>query len=496
MFSMTIALFAGAELNETCGSPTFRPHTQAILLALIRRVLQPVDPLNSLAVITPSPTVDLPQTIILKYSSVVPWSWRVWSDNRVLDSEIIDHLTCTWLFDINKPSLRDQQYPWQESIYTTVHGAPSAAISSFARAFRHFSACLKSNEILSTESLCTLHRLCWVTTQLLRIPESTQTSFEPIIEDICQSICYVFILLEDPEKDSYIKNLALEYLTLVTPKIVRPVLMKCTQDPKLFAKLDEKLTSLTRKIRTRSLSDTELVVIRQMLHFLTIAWNCDVTKLAYRQTTTAFLAALLDLLITHPTDRYEDALADALVTALALVERLRRRPDFKDINKLWDDDSIWTLCLRHESSNLAVASAFSAYIEACGGNRQCQSLTVLDAWDHIRDVMMLIVHHEFLEDDEAIALLIIPSISSALENIFIHLGETSREFIDASPWTSNLSDSLHELASHPSDDEYISILQSRLTLDVPWLLRKASNKPKASKPNVEEAGEEVYIPST
>lgn len=177
-----------------------------------------------------------------------------------------------------------------------------------------------------------------------------------------------------------------------------------------------------------------------MLHFLTIAWRCNVTKLAYCQTITPLLVALLDLLITYPTDRYEDALTDALVTSLALVERLRRRSDFKDINKLWDDDSVWTLCLRHESSNLAVAckfvsveclvgdwwsslAAFSAYIEACGENRQCQSLTVLDAWDHIRDVMMLIAHREFLEDDEAIALLIIPSISSALRTIFIHLGE-------------------------------------------------------------------------
>ena len=52
---------------------------------------------------------------------------------------------------------------------------------------------------------------------------------------------------------------------------------------------------------------------------------------------------------------------------------------------------------------------------------RCQAITVLEAWDYMRDVMTLILHQQFLEDDEVIALLIIPSLSSALETIILRL---------------------------------------------------------------------------
>lgn len=112
---------------------------------------------------------------------------------------------------------------------------------------------------------------------------------------------------------------------------------------------------ICRKIRNNDLSDTILVMIRQTLHFLIMAWHCRVTKLTYRQTATPFLVVIVDLLLTRPTIQYEDALIDAIITALALVETLRKEPDSIDINKLWEDDDIWNLCLRHKPSNLAVA---------------------------------------------------------------------------------------------------------------------------------------------
>ena len=79
------------------------------------------------------------------------------------------------------------------------------------------------------------------------------------------------------------------------------------------------------------------------------------TKLTYRQTITPFLLALVDLLITKQSMDYEKALLDALLTSLAQVERLRKNPDFADINKLWEDEDLWMLCLKHKPSDLAIA---------------------------------------------------------------------------------------------------------------------------------------------
>lgn len=40
----------------------------------------------------PVSCLDTPQAIILHGSDVVPWSWSMWTDDRVADIEAIDYI--------------------------------------------------------------------------------------------------------------------------------------------------------------------------------------------------------------------------------------------------------------------------------------------------------------------------------------------------------------------------------------------------------------------
>lgn len=77
------------------GEGSFKPFTLSALLAMLERVLY-VDPCTSgeqFYIINP----DTAQCIVLKWGSCVPWSWRKWSDERVLDSEQVVKLVSEML---------------------------------------------------------------------------------------------------------------------------------------------------------------------------------------------------------------------------------------------------------------------------------------------------------------------------------------------------------------------------------------------------------------
>lgn len=93
-----------------------------------------------------------------------------------------------------------------------------------------------------------------------------------------------------------------------------------------------------------------------MLLFLTLSWHHGVTTITHRQTISSFLLALIDWLSSETSGtKCVLLLLDPLVTALAVVESFRLNPDFKGINKLWDDDTVWRMCLRSDPSDLTVA---------------------------------------------------------------------------------------------------------------------------------------------
>lgn len=66
------------------GSPSLRPDGYGYLLELIRTIANE-DTVNC----RPPEDLDVPQTILLRWGNVVPWTWSTWDDFRVANSECL-----------------------------------------------------------------------------------------------------------------------------------------------------------------------------------------------------------------------------------------------------------------------------------------------------------------------------------------------------------------------------------------------------------------------
>lgn len=111
--------------------------------------------------------------------------------------------------------------------------------------------------------------------------------------------------------------------------------------------------------------------------------------------------------------------------------------------KLWDDESIWELATESCCSDLLVASqcfgirvlstprdeyiyiitlgiyylrtdALAHFILATPKDRLCDSLSCAEAWNYLRDAILLILSHHFLGEDEPLALIVSQAICDAL----------------------------------------------------------------------------------
>lgn len=69
---------------DIIGSSNLRPDGYGYLLELIRSIVD-----DDVVARTPLENLDVPQTILLRWGSVVPWSWSTWDDLRVANTEYL-----------------------------------------------------------------------------------------------------------------------------------------------------------------------------------------------------------------------------------------------------------------------------------------------------------------------------------------------------------------------------------------------------------------------
>lgn len=68
------------------GSSNLRPDGYGYLLELIKSI---VNEDVATHIDTPAEKLDVPQTILLRWGSAVPWSWSTWDDLRVANTEYL-----------------------------------------------------------------------------------------------------------------------------------------------------------------------------------------------------------------------------------------------------------------------------------------------------------------------------------------------------------------------------------------------------------------------
>lgn len=258
-YAMIVVLFASIEFGQDSSPYSFRPHTEAALLSLIRRVVQLTHPLSSTDVISPPSTVDIASSILVLMSSAIFWTWTIWDDHRIADSETIDYLSCVWLHHLARHGIQLQETNWEDQLSAVIDNAPVIAGTQFTRIFRHFLTCLQTSDAAGHSSSRVMLRLCWGSVEILRaMPSDLHKSHRPMVQELCKSLCYLFVMIGDTADELQVKDIIFESLSLVEADTYRPIFLDAAKDMKLSMsiKMDEKLTRLTRFVRHKGTPHT------------------------------------------------------------------------------------------------------------------------------------------------------------------------------------------------------------------------------------------------
>lgn len=94
------------------------------------------------------------------------------------------------------------------------------------------------------------------------------------------------------------------------------------------------------------LTKHDLHEVKQILQFASLMWFNGIRGCFHRPTISILLRTLVEWLGSQPPDTTSSLiLRDSLVTALAILEKLKDDPSFNEVNNLWDNETIWQMSL-------------------------------------------------------------------------------------------------------------------------------------------------------
>ncbi|KAI0936199.1 hypothetical protein AcV5_004396 [Taiwanofungus camphoratus] len=460
--AMLLSLFSTADLaqhgeNDENPDP-FRPHTQATLLNLVYNVMSPAGvPTSALALITPLASLNAAQSILLRWGQVVPWCWAVWSDPRIANSEIIDYTTASWLYHLGHIStdldenteLMDSR---EEELSTALMLNYTASIAVVIRILHYAASSMLTSPPAypSSASLDIIHKSCLGASQLLHVSNND----DKMSVELCGLLCRLFILLHDTETETSIKDLVIEGLTLVSPEAIRTCMKTLCDDPKvnLIPRLEQIVSRLNlalEKTEGSSLLTEDVSAIRQLLHFVSLMGLNKVKGCFHQETLFPLLFELISRLASDSPDAVCLVPLDSIVNTLAILEMSKSSMAliFPVSNRLWEDETVFRMVMENGPTDLLVASAFAAYVSAVAHHRSYEPLLYAEAWNYLRDVLLLILTRHFLGEEEPLALLVSSTVCQALCSMWKYADKdaVAVEYFLSSPWTMNMCAGLKDI---------------------------------------------------
>ncbi|KAF8203691.1 hypothetical protein BJ912DRAFT_207243 [Pholiota molesta] len=176
MAAMLIVLFSmldykTTESHETFHSPKLRPEGFRHMLYLLQLVMaQPTDSFM------PVEHLDAPQTILLRWGNVVPWSWTTWDDQRIANTEYLPCLTATWLYHLNEPLITNLEHlhsknsvisNFRTSLFADIKAASSMILQILQNTVQTLGNEGDDRDTLYPVLLSMLSKLCWAIIQFL-----------------------------------------------------------------------------------------------------------------------------------------------------------------------------------------------------------------------------------------------------------------------------------------------------------------------------------------
>ncbi|KAJ7630732.1 hypothetical protein FB45DRAFT_1151654 [Roridomyces roridus] len=463
--AMIIALFAAT--NYRRGSH-LRPHTLGSLLSILQNVLHPEDTVASLQLVAPPDALDPAQTMLLRWGDTVSWCWETWDDHRVADAESIVFLTSTWLLHVSAPSFLEESSCMSVSTSSCI--AILRVLHHIVLSFSTAYPALPSSVPMAVISQACYHSIESLNTLLLAKKEDERW----IISGICKYLLSLFVMVGDTNEEHCVDEYILEALSLVDADTLRVCLTQIQGDSLLRfpARLDERILRVKKCVTIDMAPDARtLNFIRSALHFAIIIWFSQTPGCLLRQSISPVLSKILDLVSQESASQLQSRiLADAVLTAFSAA---RRDPSCSDDSR----EVVSQFVVRAALPDLAVASSFAHYITT--SQALCSPLSCAQAWRHLGDCLALILRNHYAGEQEPLALLVCPTICSALIRL-LRADPTSTRFMISTPFTLNLCADLKAVCGGARSGQYFDVMKERLATLGPRLLdqilRKSRNE--------------------
>ncbi|KAG2044695.1 hypothetical protein BDR03DRAFT_995102 [Suillus americanus] len=451
--AMLLSLFSLVDrttsTKDTETDVRFRPYTLATVMRLLRFVMLVDNTLSAQTVVSPCQDLDAPRVILILWRHFVPWTWRLLAECNGPDSEVIIFLTTTWL-------------------HCTFDSDPQITISTLATFTGD-----EHGKYMICAYLAYISRLLVYLSSAPR-PRNLTTAQT----DVLLKTCRYFVNWSDSD---------LLGIRRMQPRSLRDGWKQAIQESSTFCDELEKSMSNTRMQAFHQLEYFWLLEdkpdkdhirrAKQLLDFLTIACFSNV-QISDQKLIIEFLEATMEYLCRKPAEKQPQDLSTSFLSCLTAFQRGQLGIRVCDAPLLSDAESIWQIAMDNTTPELTLASAFALHIIL--SRRLPESLTQVEAWDYLRNVLLMIGSQDYLGDESPLALVVNPTICEALSQLLRHADEHTAVVMQSSPWTSHLQSVLQRIRSSddcPDLDDYTSWLKKRISKPATDLMKQVQATP-------------------
>lgn len=205
------------------------------------------------------------------------------------------------------------------------------------------------------------------------------------------------------------------------PRSLRDGWKQAIQESSTFCDELEKSMSNTRmQLLENKPGKNHIRRAKQFLDLLTIECFSNV-QMSNQKLIIEFLDATIEHLRRESAMKQLPNLSASFLSCLTAFQRGQPGVRVCDAPLLSDAESIWKIAMDNTNPKLALASAFALHIIL--SRRLPESLTQVEAWDYLRNVLLMIGSQDYLGDESPLALVVSPTICNALSQLLRHADE-------------------------------------------------------------------------
>lgn len=295
----------------------------------------------------------------------------------------------------------------------------------------------------------------WSDSDLLGIRKSS---------DCCRYLTLLFVYLSCIENGHDASDYVTHAMARMQPRSLRDGWKQAIQEsPTFYDELEKSMSNTRIQLLGDKPDRNHIRKAKQFLDFLTIECFSNV-QISNQKLIIEFLEATMEYLRRESAKKELPNLSASFLSCLTAFQRGQPGIRVCDAPLLSDAESIWQVAMDNTTPELAMASAFALHIIL--SRRLPESLTQVEAWDYLRNVLLMVGSQDYLGDESPLALVVNPTICDALSQLLKHADGHAAMVMQSSPWTSHLQSALQRIQSSddcPNLDDYSSWLKKRIS---------------------------------